>query len=115
MKIKPSPLSGISPNTNFSPGNTETITQIVYDDTYSQIPPYDYWTQQAQKHQSRHTLVLRPKSAFPTCFVTQVDRLKTIRKKRILKPCLMQKSHSVKVLQLCFSDPFSLNSFSLTT
>jgi hypothetical protein len=23
------------------PVNTETITQIVYDDTYSQIPPYD--------------------------------------------------------------------------
>ena len=46
---------------------------------------------------------------------TQVDRLKTVRKKRILKPCLMQESHSAKVLQACFSDPLSLNSFSLTT
>ncbi len=29
------------------PVNTETITQIVYDDTYSQIPPHDYLNQQA--------------------------------------------------------------------
>jgi len=29
-----------------------------------------------KKHQSSHTLVKRRKSAFPTCFVTQVDRLK---------------------------------------
>ncbi len=27
------------------PVNTETITQIVYDDTYSQIPPHDYLNQ----------------------------------------------------------------------
>ena len=65
MKIKPSPLSGISPNKNFPPVNTETITQVVYDDTYSQILPYDYWTQ----HHSRHTLVLRPKLVFPSCFL----------------------------------------------
>ena len=46
---------------------------------------------------------------------TQVDRLKTVRKKRILKPCLVQESDvSVKVRQSCSSDPFSLNSFSLT-
>ena len=51
------------------PVNTETITQIVYDDTYSQIPPYEYWTELAQKHQSRNTLALHPKSAFSTCFL----------------------------------------------
>jgi len=39
-----------------------------------------------------------------------VDRLKTVRGKRILKPCLMQESHSAKVLQSYFSDPFSLHS-----
>ena len=39
---------------------------------------------------------------------TQVDRLKTDRKKRILRPCLMQESHSAKVRQSYFSDPFSL-------
>ena len=41
---------------------------------------------------------------------TQVDRLKTVREKPILKPCLMQESHSVKALQSYFSDPFSLQS-----
>ncbi len=37
--------------------------------------------------------------------VTQVDRLKTVREKRILKPCLMQESHSVEVWQPFFSLP----------
>jgi len=43
---------------------------------------------------------------------TQVDRLrlKTVRKKCILKPFLMIESHSAKVLQSCFSDPFRLQS-----
>jgi hypothetical protein len=41
----------------------------------------------------------------------QVVRLKTVRKKRILKPCLMQESDiSAKVRQSCLSDPFSLQS-----
>jgi len=56
-----------------------------------------------------------------------VDGLKTVREKRILKPCLMQESHSAKVLQSYFSLPcvaggeawvassaFNLNSFTLT-
>ena len=41
---------------------------------------------------------------------TQVGRLKTVRKKRILKPCLVQESHSAKVRQSCSYDPFSLQS-----
>jgi len=32
-------------NHGHPPVNTETITQIVYDDTSSQILPYDYWAQ----------------------------------------------------------------------
>ena len=45
-------------------------------------------------------------------FVTaQVDRLKAVRKKRILKPCLVQESAiSAKVRQSCSYDPFSLQS-----
>ena len=40
---------------------------------------------------------------------TQVDRLKTVSKKRVLKPCLMKEIDiSVKVWQSCFSSPFSL-------
>lgn len=27
------------------PVSTETTAQLVYDDDYSQVPPYDYWTQ----------------------------------------------------------------------
>ena len=48
----------------------------------------------------------------PSPYVTtRVGRLKTIRKKRILKPCLMQESDiSAKVRQSRFSDPFSLQS-----
>ncbi len=48
-----------------------------------------------------------------TRVTTQVDRLKAFREKRILKPCLMQESHSAKILQSCFSDPFSLQPKSL--
>ena len=39
---------------------------------------------------------------------TQVDRLKTVRETRILKPCLVQESHSDKARQLRSYDPFSL-------
>ena len=47
---------------------------------------------------------------------TQVDRLKAIRKKRILRPCLEKESDVfAKVRQSCSSDPFSLNGLSLTT
>jgi len=39
----------------------------------------------------------------------QVDRLKAVREKRILKPCLAQGPDiSAKVRQLCSSVPFSL-------
>ena len=41
---------------------------------------------------------------------TQVDRLKTVREKRILKPCLVQESHFAKVRQSFSYDPFSLQS-----
>jgi len=58
--------SGSCPGTDFDIGTT------VYDDTHSQIPPYDYWAQYAQKHYSRHTLVLRPESPFPTCFLSVI-------------------------------------------
>ena len=27
------------------PINTEINTQVVYDDAFSQVPPYDYWIQ----------------------------------------------------------------------
>jgi len=41
----------------------------------------------------------------------QVDRLKTVREKHILKPCLVQEPDiSAKVRQSCSSDPFSLQS-----
>jgi len=38
---------------------------------------------------------------------TQVDRLKTVRKKRILKLYLVQESHFAKIRQSCSSDPFT--------
>ena len=48
---------------------------------------------------------------FKLIISTQVDRLKTVRKKRALKPCLVQESDvSAKVRQSCSSDPFSLQS-----
>jgi putative transposase len=47
--------------------SSDNIAKVIYQSK-------NYKT--SKKHQSRHTLVLRPKSTFPTCFVTQVPMRK---------------------------------------